>query len=122
MTFGHALFPGGIAGAGLLLLRLSVAGSLLLLTASCCDGANLCRFLAFLGAAGLFTGFETRILAALSLAVVIFVPGPHQQSIAAVHVIDAVALALTGPGRWSADAILFGRRDVILPDRSGTAI
>jgi hypothetical protein len=120
MISGHALFPAGFVGGGLLLLRLSVAISLLLLTGL--DSANWCQFLAILGAIGLCAGLQTRGLAALSLAAPLLALVPALAPLTVVHVIDAVALALAGPGAWSADAIMFGRRKVILPDRDDTIV
>jgi hypothetical protein len=39
-------------------------------------------------------------------------------STAALVVIDAIALAMLGPGAHSIDAHLFGRREIIIPDDS----
>lgn len=122
MISGLGLFPGGTTGAGLLLLRVSVATSLLVLSFLRFGGANLLQFLAVLGAVGLCAGFQTRLVACLSIAVpifgftatAVFVP------LAALHTIDALAVVLTGPGAWSTDAISFGRRTVTLPDRDDT--
>jgi len=122
MRSGHALFPAGVIGGGLLVLRLSVAASLLLLTGLNSGAANWLQFLAILTAVGLFAGLQTRVLAALSLVAPLLALAPALASLTAVHVIDAVALALTGPGAWSVDAVLFGRRKVILPDREDTIV
>jgi len=122
MRTGHALFPAGFIGGGLLLLRLSTAGSLLLLTGLNSDVANWLQFLAILTAVGLCAGLQTRVLAALSLVAPLLALAPAPVPLTAVHVIDAVALALTGPGAWSVDAVLFGRRKVILPDRDDTIV
>ena len=120
MRSGHALFPAGIISGGLLLLRLSVAGSLLLLIGL--NSANWLQFLAILTALGLCAGLQTRMLAALCIAAPLLVSTPVPAPLTALHVIDAVALVLTGSGAWSVDAVLFGRRKVILPERDDTIV
>lgn len=124
MISGVALFPGRIAGAGLLLLRISVASSLLLLSALHSGDTSWLQFLALLAAISLCAGFQTRVIAGLSLAAPIFAlaAAPAPLPLAALHVMDAIALALIGPGAWSADAVLFGRRTVTLPDRNDTIV
>ena len=104
----------------MLLLRLSVAGSLLVLIGL--NSANWLRFLAILTAVGLCAGLQTRALAALCLAAPLLALSPVPAPLTALHLIDAVALALTGPGAWSLDAVLFGRRKVILPERDDTIV
>jgi hypothetical protein len=119
MISGFALFPGGTAGAGLLLLRFSVAVALLLLSASAFDAGTWAQIFAILGAAGLCVGLRTRAVATLCLAVPTYVlaTGAGFSPIMAVNVMDALALVLTGPGACSVDAVLYGRRTVTLPDR-----
>jgi hypothetical protein len=118
MISGLALFPGGVTGVGLLLLRFSVASSLLLLSVARFGGANLMQFLAVLAAISVCVGFRTRAAAGLTLAfpIIAFASGTGLAQLAILHAIDAVALVLTGPGAWSADAVTFGRRTVTFPD------
>jgi len=117
---GLAIFPGGATGLGLLLLRVSVATSLLALCILHLESINLLQFLVVLAAMGLCAGFRTRVVAGLSLAVPIFgfATGTSFVSLATLHSVDALALVLTGPGAWSTDALFFGRRTVTLPNRS----
>ena len=123
MMSGLDLFPGGATGGGLLLLRFSVASSLLMLSTLHFGGANLLQFLAVLAAMGLCAGFRTRVVAGFSLAAPIFgLASGASSSLAILHAINALALALTGPGAWSADAVLFGRRKVTLPDRDDSIV
>lgn len=124
MSSRIALFPGGSAGAGLLLLRVSVAVSTLMLTAACIRASYIPHFLGVLVAIGLCGGLQTRALAAVSLfaaLVCLVVPSPPL-GLASVHVISAIALALTGAGAFSLDARLFGRRTVTLPDPDDTIV
>ena len=109
-------FPAGRAGAGLLLLRLCVAAVVLaearmLLKA---PGA-LSSVLAVIGITAsilLLIGFATRLdgflLAALSVL------GPMPQALFLIAIASAVALL--GPGAFSVDARLFGRREIIIED------
>jgi hypothetical protein len=124
MSFEIALFPGGIVGAGLLLLRTSVAVSVLMLTNLFSQTFGLAQWAGVLAAIGLCAGLQTRTLAGLSL----FAPllsltaasAPLGQT--ALHLTTALALALTGPGAFSADARLFGRRTITLRDRDDSIV
>ena len=119
MISGLELFPGGVTGAGLLVLRFSVAGSLLMLGVFHSGDANALKLLAVLAAIGLCAGVRTRMIAGLSLAAPLFgfATGASFTSLAVLHVLDACALVLTGPGAWSTDAVSFGRRKMTLPNR-----
>src|SRR5580692_1015917 len=110
MISGLALFPGGAIGAGLLLLRISVASTLIMIGCIHCDAPNWVQFLAILAAAALCAGFQTRVIAGLSIAAPIFalIASRVPLLLAALHAIDALALVLTGAGAWSADAVTFG--------------
>lgn len=124
MSSRIALFPGGSTGAGLLLLRVSVAISTLMLTAACIRASYIPHFLGILVAIGLCGGLQTRILAglgALASLACLLAPSPPL-GLAAVHTISTIALALTGAGAFSLDARLFGRRTVTLPDSDDTIV
>ena len=117
-------FPGGGAGVGLMLLRLSVAGSLtaLLLWSTLVPAWML--FLTILVSIGLCAGFLTRLLAGLSMLGVIvnLVSGSVAPALALLNLADALALAMIGPGAFSVDARLFGRRTVVLPGSRDTIV
>ena len=110
------MFPAGGPGAALLLLRLSVAATLVL------DVAGHAAPLEFWGAlllvALLCIGFATPVASVLACVfqVAVFAMGPANGRVL-VPALDAVALALLGPGAWSVDARMFGRRVIVLPPR-----
>lgn len=116
-----SMFPPGLPGVALLLLRLSVAGALLF------DGyAHMAALPAWvLGAAILISlvvsvGYLTPIVAASALAchaLIWFAAGVGSGAVTptVILALDALALALLGPGAYSLDSRRFGRRLVVLP-------
>ena len=114
-------FPGGLPGAGLLLLRAAAAFPLMyagLLTVSSAEPAIL--QMAAAGAAiplliGLWTPIAGGLVAAAELG------------LAVSHLADpwwfvhfaalGAGLAMLGPGGWSVDARLFGRKHIQIPKR-----
>ncbi len=124
MRSGTAFFPDGIIGAGLLLLRFSVASSILLLTASVSQVSYVPQMLGVAAAAALCAGLQTRVVAGLALLapLVCLVVKPTPVGPIALHALTALALAMTGPGAFSADARLFGRRTITLPDRDDSNV
>jgi hypothetical protein len=114
-------YPAGLAGGGLLVLRLSVSFSFLHLASHAGQPAWLV-FAASPLALGLVLGIGTRFLAIVSAcASIVAALYGTALPIAGLHGLDAVALALAGPGAFSADARLFGPRTVVLPGRGGRA-
>jgi uncharacterized membrane protein YphA (DoxX/SURF4 family) len=116
------MFPQGGPGIALLLLRISLAAVFFM------DAAQLANVSApglLLGGASLVAmalclGFLTPYLSVVACASAVgalFI-GPNPGSL--LHlcpVIDAIALALMGPGAYSVDARLFGRRVTVVPPR-----
>jgi len=107
------MFPSGHAGVALLLLRLSVAS---LVVAMICLNSppqwlSLCvAIVAVALLVGLFTRFAAALCAAL---VMLFFLKYHVRVIDVVivlHAASALAVTLLGPGAYSVDAYLFGRR------------
>ncbi len=122
-------FPGGRPGAGLLLLRAAVGGTLLVLGGTClaharqAGGSNLAAgLLAAASGASLLIGFLTpwAVLAGLA-GLVLYSPSSGTPALmngklaALLVVVVGAAVALLGPGALSVDARLFGRREIRIP-------
>ena len=113
------MFPLGSAGIALILLRLSAAGMLLTIsfpraevTSSEWAFAGLAVLAAFL-VLGVFTPILCTVCCCLEIATLISL-----RSSVALHlvfsIVDTAALGLLGPGGYSLDARMFGRRRVVL--------
>ena len=112
------MFPQGGPGVALLLLRISVVAFLIILALNY-DGPF--RRLVFCGVLlisfSLLIGFLTPFLSVTGAALVIanMILNPQASSVVCVIAIaNAVALALLGPGAYSLDSKLFGRRVTIV--------
>jgi putative oxidoreductase len=116
-------FPGGQPGAGLLVLRLAVAIPFLIGDSSelwgLPHGWLYVRVIAFAIGGLLLAGLWTPVAAALQAIIelwVVFsrggVPGTHLL-LAAL----GVSLVMLGPGAWSVDARLFGRKRIDIRPR-----
>ena len=122
-------FPDGWPGLGLLLIRIAVGG-----TAAVQGGVHLANVssatpvtalvgvLTILGGGAVLAGLLTPGSAiAMSFGVMLFwIPSPVEGlflgRIAAVLIVtDAIALAFLGPGAYSIDGVLFGRREILIP-------
>ncbi len=127
-------FPDGAPGLGLLLLRVAVAAALAVHTVTCLAershvtlGAWAVVALAAVGGVSLLTGLLTPLgsaIAALAAGglTLSFLPAPagnvfEARLTAVVVVLAAVAIGLIGPGAFSLDAALFGRREITIPPR-----
>ena len=111
------MFPIGLPGLALLLLRASVAIAVVVSSYGQ-DLPGWVQATAILVAVGLVAGYLTPIVAMAALVVQGFVwsnLGLETATWMAVVSLDAIALALVGPGAYSVDGYLFGRRVVVLP-------
>jgi uncharacterized membrane protein YphA (DoxX/SURF4 family) len=124
-------FPSGGPGVGLLLLRAALGGIALLLgtpelTAS--TGRTPVVWIAssilLASGVGLIIGFMTPVASSVVGLCVLgillsWIPAPPLTPMAAVPmVIIALAIGLLGPGAFSVDGHLFGRREIVIPPHS----
>jgi hypothetical protein len=113
------MFPPGLPGLALLLLRISVA-SAVLIEGFCLRSSSpgWLQAIAVLISAALVPGYLTPLIAVAALIFHTWIWYSHglgSAAIAAIGSLDALALALLGPGGYSVDSILYGRRLVVLP-------
>jgi putative oxidoreductase len=113
------MFPTGLPGLALLFLRASVAFSVVVETyAHDPSTAVWLKIAAGLIAAALSAGYMTPIAAAMAIAYQVLLwssVGTVNSAEAIMVSLDSLALALLGPGAYSIDGYLFGRRVVVLP-------
>ncbi|MBN8884961.1 MAG: hypothetical protein J0I77_04535 [Rudaea sp.] len=118
----YAMFPAGWPGCALLLLRLSVAAHALTAGALAQDPRvpAWIRLLCVLACLLLTVGFSVAPVAALLAVLALgFFSGAPDSCEILYAIVDAVALAILGPGAFSLDAHLYGRREIVLTGRSG---
>jgi hypothetical protein len=117
------MFPTGMAGVALVILRISGAATLVV------DGAGHWSLAtptwALLGIAGpallLVLGFLTPYCAGICCLVEIsafFLAGSHDQYRLIIDLMNYASLAILGPGAYSIDARIFGRRLLTVPPRN----
>jgi hypothetical protein len=117
-----SMFPEGGPGVALLLLRISVAAILVI---SAVNRLSTFSHLLVAGAVlvglllviGLFTPVSSFTACGFCLASVLIDGHPSSSVIIVVltAILEAIALALLGPGAYSLDAKLFGRRVMVVP-------
>jgi uncharacterized membrane protein YphA (DoxX/SURF4 family) len=116
------MFPSGIAGAALLVLRVSVAASLLvdgtLRWALVTSPWVLLIFVipALLLVIGFLTPYAATVTCLVQLGVVILTGGQHNFHLL-LSIPNGLVVALIGPGAYSIDAHIFGRRLLTVPRR-----
>jgi hypothetical protein len=114
------MFPTGHAGVALVVLRSIVAATAVVNLSACwaADSAPIVRGMVGLLALCLFLGFLTPYGAALccllECAFLVTSPAPNRFHLATSALI-AGAIAALGPGAYSVDARLFGRRLIRIP-------
>ena len=117
------MFPGGWPGAGLLVLRLAAAIPLLLEGGAGFWGAPqdglYARFIAIGVGSLLLAGLWTPVAGALQSIIGVWIVFSHRGH-ADLNLLLAVlglSLAMLGPGAWSVDAMLFGRKRIDVRSR-----
>ena len=117
-----SMFPNGWPGAGLLLLRL-IPGLLMLREGVAGHGVVIAPVLLHLlvGAASLLiAGLWTPLAGALGAAIEVWTAWSETDARAALALASiCLALAMLGPGFWSIDRMLYGRRRLVIGDDKG---
>nr|WP_315382358.1 hypothetical protein [uncultured Sphingomonas sp.] len=106
-------YPDGRIGTGLLLLRLSVAVSIL--ATPMLTPAAARPWIVMPLAVGLIIGLWTRMMAMGCLVLLLSCVVTGAVPIAAVaQALEMAAILLMGSGAYASDAIIFGRRTIVL--------
>ena len=116
------MFPDGLAGVALSLLRCIVATTTLIESSACrsMGTIQLVQGIAAFAALCLLPGFLTPYAAAvcclldLTLLLTAHAPGAYELVTSAL---TAIAASVLGPGAYSVDARLFGRKLIEVPPR-----
>ena len=127
-------YPGGLAGIGLVLLRSVIGftaawqGVLCLATKDAGATVRIVAGLAVLTGILLVTGFRTRLasflialcIAFISLCTFSLPARDHFNRLLPTLFAETMSMAVVflGPGAFSIDACLYGRKEIIIPSRS----
>jgi uncharacterized membrane protein YphA (DoxX/SURF4 family) len=128
-------FPGGRPGLGLLLLRAVVGGVATALGVLYLSGLFektpsilAAAFVLIIAGLAVLVGFMTPLASLLVAACIVasalsWLPTPSSPALAAplmalVVAATATGVALLGPGAFSLDGYIFGRREIVIPPRN----
>jgi putative oxidoreductase len=117
----YSTFPNGRPGIGLLLLRLAAGGSLIAERISMVVPLppspqwEIHMMLVFVGVC-ICLGFWTPVMGAFEAVaeVLITFSRPTQYQSHILIAVLAIGLAMLGPGAWSIDALIFGRKRITI--------
>lgn len=114
-----SMFPRGWPGVALLLLRISVLSALLFQDYNHWQHLSVwLQSVAVLLSVALSAGYQTPVIAVLDIlfhGLIWIRLGVGNVAEVTIVSLDAIALALLGPGAYSIDAYRFGRRVLVLP-------
>jgi hypothetical protein len=109
-------FPGGAPGLGLLLLRMVLGiGALFSGITAFEAGSPWFGTIALITGAFLLAGFLTPLAAPVAALGASNIAYSQAKWSLAPAIVVAIAVALLGPGAFSIDARMFGRREIIIP-------
>jgi uncharacterized membrane protein YphA (DoxX/SURF4 family) len=119
-----SMFPAGTPGGALLILRISIAGTLLYQAPVCARAGNPAAVYTALSVLGLLlcAGFLTPIVSIVACALeltILLITQDSNSPLALLSGLNTIVAALIGPGAYSVDAKLFGRREITFPPRKG---
>jgi hypothetical protein len=114
-----SMFPFGGPGLALILLRVSVGACVLLTVFTAPHRGIWILALSIPVSMLLCVGFLTPMAALLTLPIYLVDTPSFRTSLAEVviAILQAIALSLLGPGSYSVDAHLYGRRVVVIPKK-----
>jgi putative oxidoreductase len=116
-------FADGWPGRGLLLQRVLLGSELLYREFACLSATPVCRLVlehsmgaaaALFLIAGLWTPVAGVLIAGIELWIAL--SAPATAGIPIVLAVLGATLAMIGPGAWSVDALLYGRKRIALPE------
>ena len=118
-----SLFANGWPGGGLLIQRLLVGAGLLYCAIQCLSASSVCGFAVLQGIGALagillVAGLWTPLVGVLAafIEVWIAVSASGNAAIPAGLAVLALTLAMIGPGAWSVDARLYGRKRIAVSE------
>jgi putative oxidoreductase len=116
-------FANGWPGRGLLIQRVVVGGALLYRDFGCLSATPVCRLaihqsVGALAGLLLIAGLWTPVAGVLVAGIEgwIALSAPPTAGIPVVLAVLGLTLAMIGPGAWSVDALLYGRKYIALPE------
>jgi len=115
----YSVYPNGAAGFALVMLRCSTALMLVGILSEIHVIPLVIKLLIDVLIVSIVLGVMTRLSALVSAvpsAILLTQLDRAPPLLMVTHVLDVVALSILGPGVWSIDSVLFGRRKIRLPD------